>query len=142
MRDYFLNLTIKGLGLLAGFGLSFFGPIWKFLLVVFFLVMTDLFTGIKAARRRKERIHSKGLRRSINKICWYFLAIILTRVVEMAFFDDTWIQNHLTLVYMVAGFIASVEFQSNIENIGELTGIDIWSRIKNKINDLFKSEKP
>jgi phage-related holin len=142
MKDHAFNLLIKSIGLLAGFGLSFFGPIKNFLILVLCLVFADLITGVKAAQRRKEVIHSKGLRRSISKVVWYFFAIILTRGVEWVFFEDTWVHEHVTITYMVSGFISSVEFQSNIENIGQLTGIDIWSRIKDKLSELLKSKHP
>jgi hypothetical protein len=43
----------------------------------------------------------------------------------------------LPVAQLTAGYIAIVEFKSNMENIGELTGTDIWNRIKEVIESSF-----
>lgn len=130
------SFNLIGVGI--AFAGSFFGPITSFLGITLFLVFADLITGVWAAQKRSEKIHSKGLRKSIGKIIAYFLAIILSRSMEIVFFEETWVQDHIPVTYMVSGFISAVEFQSNIENIGEITGLDIWSQIKKKLNELLK----
>jgi hypothetical protein len=87
-------------------------------------------TGTVAAKHRGEVIHSRGLRRSIVKITLYFTAILLSEGFEKVFGLD------IDISYMVAGLIAITEFKSNLENIGEVTGIDIWSKIAEKLPSL------
>lgn len=106
----------------------FFSPIAIILFTTGALVFADLFTGVFAARKRGEEIHSKKMARSISKIIFYFLAIILSRLMELAFFPQIPIAN------ITAGYIALIEFKSNIENIGVITGIDLWKALINKIH--------
>jgi phage-related holin len=107
----------------------FFSPIALILFTTGFLVATDLFTGIFAAKKRGENIDSKKMARSISKIIFYFVAIILSRLMEIAFFPQIPIAN------ITAGYIALVEFKSNIENISTITGLDIWKALINKIHN-------
>lgn len=140
MRDLIATHSLKIFSFLFVFAGTFFGPISSFLIITIFLVVTDFGTGVWAARKTKIKFNSKGMRKSITKIIGYFTAIILSRAMEIVFFEETWVQEHLPLTYMVSGFIAAVEFQSNIENIGIITGLDIWSHIKAKINTLLNSK--
>lgn len=140
MNDTAQNIGLKVLWILIGFAGSFFEPISTYLIVMISLVFTDLFTGIAAAKKRSETIRSKGLRETIKKISYYFLAILLSRIFEIGFFEGKWIQEHVPLTYVVAAFICSIEFQSNIENIGELTGINIWAKVKEKLSQLLNNK--
>jgi hypothetical protein len=63
---------------------------------------------------------------------FYCLAIILSRVMEVSFIS--W----LPIAQLTAGYIAVVEFKSNMENIAEITGIDIWNFLKDKLTDWSK----
>jgi hypothetical protein len=57
-------------------------PVAPFLIFTTCLVLCDLYTGTRAAIHRKEVLHSKGFRRSIEKIVLYFLAILLSAGME------------------------------------------------------------
>lgn len=118
----------KYLALLIPYLTFFFSPILLILFTTGALVMTDLFTGVYAAKKRGEVIHSKKMARSVSKIIFYFIAIILSRLMEIAFFPSIPIAN------ITAGYIALIEFKSNIENISTITGLDIWKAIINKIH--------
>lgn len=143
MREFSIDsVLMKCIGVAGAWFASFFAPIGGYLALVVTLVMADLYTGIKAARKREEVINSKGLRKSIGKISLYFLAIILSRGMEVIFFEGRWINDHIPLTYLVAGFISAVEFQSNIENISAMTGINIWEKIKGKFEGWLKSNDP
>jgi phage-related holin len=106
----------------------FFSPIALILFTTGVLVFTDLITGVYAAKSKGEIIHSKKMARSIGKIIFYFIAIILSRLMEVTFFPVIPIAN------ITAGYIALIEFKSNIENVGTITGIDLWKAIIDKIN--------
>ena len=105
----------------------FFTPIAPCLIGVGVLLFADVLTGIRAAKKRLETISSSKLSMTVNKIVFYALAIILSRLMETVFID--W----LPLARLTAGYIAVVEFKSNIENIGEITEVDIWNYLKEKL---------
>lgn len=110
----------------------FFAPIYAALIGIGVLLFADVLTGAKAASKRGERIHSRKLATTINKMIFYGLAIILSRVMEVAFID--W----LPIAQLTAGYIAVVEFKSNMENIAEITGVDLWVFLKDKLTDWAK----
>lgn len=126
---------------LAAFGswlLAFVLPSASFLIFTTVLVFADLLSGTIAAKHRGEAIHSRGLRRSVVKISLYFLAILLSEGFEKVFILD------IDISYMVAGLIAVTELKSNMENIGEVTGIDFWTIIAQKlpsVTDLLPKKK-
>lgn len=114
----------KILGFIFSFLSTFLVPLGPYLLAVSALVMVDLFTGIRAAKKRKEKIKSKGLRNSVLKIRDYFIAILLTEMMSQVFFND------LPITYITASYIGVIEFKSNLENLAATTGTDIWKKIK------------
>lgn len=124
-----LSMIKKTIFLLIPYLAFFFSPIYLILFTTGFLVATDLLTGIFAAKKRGEAVDSKKMARSISKIIFYFIAIILSRIMEITFI------NGLPLANITAGYIALVEFKSNFENIGTITGLDIWKTLISKINN-------
>lgn len=110
-----------------GWVTSFVLPISHFLIFTVFLVICDLITGTKAAVHREEKINSKGLRRTVEKILLYFIAILASEGMRYVFIPS------VQLAYVAAFAIALTEFKSNIENIETVTGVNIWGYIKNKI---------
>jgi hypothetical protein len=119
-----------GVAAFSAWLLAFIIPITPFLIFTIVLVLSDLYTGTKAALHRKETLHSRGFRRSIEKIVLYFLGILLSKGLE----DTFGLQFHLP--YVVAGLIALTEFKSNIENISQVTGVDLWTNIVQKLPSL------
>jgi Bacteriophage holin family len=112
--------------------LFYFTPIRALLLAVGVIVFTDAITGIFAAIRRGEVISSKKMVRTISKIIFYSIAIILGRIMQAEFIPFIPIPN------ITAGYIGMVEFKSNMENISTITGLDIWTTLINKINSYKK----
>ena len=107
---------------------SFLLPIFNLLLATGVLVFADLITGIFAAKKRGETIDSKKMGKSITKCVFYYMAIILGHVMEVAFIND------LPIAKMTAGIIAAVEFKSNMENISAITGINFSKIIQEKMD--------
>lgn len=100
-------------------------PVSSFLAVGVMLVVADWFTGVTAARQRGERITSRGLMRTLRKVVFYSLAIVLVMTVEQAFFSGShW------MVYLTSAYIAMVELFSNLENISSITGTDIAAPLR------------
>jgi len=109
--------------------------IQKYLMLVAILVGADFCTGIYAAWKRKEKIVAAGFRRTIEKVVWYSLAIILSHGMDYVF-------NFDQLVYAVAIFICLTEFKGNLENISEITGIGIVSAVRDLITKRLKPTDP
>lgn len=121
--------TIAAIGFYV---ISFIAPLKWYLIAVGLLTMCDLYTGIRAGKKRGEKIKSFGLRRSVDKIVLYFIAILLSELMMRAFFqsmlpDGT--PTSISITFVTASFIALVELKSNLENISEVTGLDIWKKL-------------
>lgn len=125
---------LQKISLLTPIGLiSYFAPIQELMLAVAFLMLVDTITGIWAAYISGERIHSKKTRQFVPKFIAYMLALILAFV-----FD-----NHIIASFdfwttrAIAFILASIELQSNFENLYKATGIKLWDRLKH----LFSREE-
>jgi len=116
------------------FLIAFFTPITSMLIGVGIFAMADTFTGMWAAKKRGDKIHSRAMGRTITKIIMYSIAIILAHVLQVIF------MSWMPIANITAGYIALVEFRSNMENIGEITNIDIWNYLKDKI-EIFKPKE-
>ena len=110
----------------------FFSPITAAIIGLLVLIFFDVITGCRAAQLRGEEIRSNRLSRTVSKIIFYSIAIILSRVMEVSFID--WIP----VAKLTAGYIAVVEFKSNMENIASITGVDIWKHLMSKIESWSK----
>lgn len=106
-------------------------PIAGFIVTGSILVVADLVTGIIAAKKNKEAIHSNGLRRTVTKIVSYMAAVLLAHIMQQVYLPS------LPIVYAISLYIALVEFKSNLENLSVITGTDIgkavWELIKSKL---------
>lgn len=103
-------------------------PVAGFMVAGAFLVACDWITGVTAARKRSQKITSRGLLRTIQKITFYCMAIVLVVIVEHTFFRSNW------MVSLVATYIALVELYSNLENISIITGTNVLAIVRNAIN--------
>jgi len=110
----------------------FFAPITAAMVGLAVLIFADVITGCKAAKVRGEEIRSNRMARTVSKIIFYSIAIILSRVMEVSFME--W----LPVAKLTAGYIAIVEFKSNMENIATITGVDIWKHLMTKIEGWSK----
>lgn len=122
--EYLITLGIP-------FLIAYFSPLMPILTGMVALTFIDTFTGTWAAAKRKESIHSRAMARTITKTVMYTIAVILAHILETVF------MNWFPAVNLIAGYIALVEFKSNMENIGYITNIDIWNYIKDRI-EIFK----
>jgi phage-related holin len=117
--------------LFGGYLLMHLLPIAHFILIGVLLVTCDWITGVWAAYNRREKITSKGLRRTVEKVLFYSMAIFLVMVVESAFFASHFV------VAMVALYICMVELFSNLENISSITGTNIIDTVRSEIFERF-----
>lgn len=98
-------------------------PILPLMIVVSIFIGLDVATGIWKSLKNGKKIRSTILAHTISKGVLYNTAIL------SAFLMETYIFGGIPVVKLVGGFIATVEFKSILENIGEITGIDIWKHV-------------
>ena len=102
----------------CGYIFSFFIPIKGFLMFSVFVVFADMGTGILAAKKEGQKINSRGLYRTIEKIIVYFCAILIFEGARNTF-------SLPNITYMAAFLIATVELYSISENIKRITGVNL-----------------
>lgn len=101
------------------------------------LIFSDTITGIWAALKRGEKVTSKGLGRTVTKMCLYSLVIGLTFAFEHFF-------TALQIIHMgqiASGYICLVELKSIYENVSSITGLDIWTHLLSKFESLRSAGK-
>lgn len=128
MKTIILNLLKQSydffaVALTTGFIFSFFLPIRHFLIFTIFVVIADTITGIKAAKKEGQKISSKGLYRTSEKIAVYFVAIMIFEAAKNTF------SLPVPITYMVAFIIATTELFSISENIKRITGVNLGTII-------------
>lgn len=119
----------------AAYILGFFVDIQAFIYLVLLLVGIDMVTGIIAATKRKDKINSRRMARTVEKLLLYLLAIISAHAVKVV------IMEAAPITYIVTTSIVLVEFKSIIENVESVTDVDIWSKIKQFFNSLKNNRK-
>jgi phage-related holin len=105
--------------LTTGFIFSFFIPIKGFLLFTVAVVFADTITGIKAAKKEGQKINSKGLYRTTEKIVVYFVAILIFEGAKNTF------NIPFPITYAVAMMISATELFSVAENVERITGVNL-----------------
>jgi len=120
MKEYIVKFFIMTLALLT--------PIKPMLIACGFLIFCDMITGILASRKRKERIKSSEMRRSISKFLVYQITIISAFILEIYMLDGL-----VPVSKVVAGVIGMVEFTSILENTSTIAGTDIVKLVLNKL---------
>ena len=128
MKSIILKLIHQGYEFIAfslccGFVASFIIPIKGFLLFCVAVVFADTITGIKAARKEGQKISSKGLYRTTEKIVVYFVAILIFEGAKNTF------DIPFPITYMVAMMISGTELFSVAENIKRITGVELGTLI-------------
>ncbi len=118
---------------LAGF-VDTLGIMCWLLIFAVVLIFVDLRFGIKAARKRKERIRfSRAIRRSINKMVDYLCWLCIAAVIDQAFGHAL---NIPILPNIVMGIIFIVELNSCFSNyffsIGKKININLFKWFKKK----------
>lgn len=114
----------KGLFVLA----ATLAPIKPLLLACGALIVSDMITGMMAARKRKEKIQSAEMRRSLSKMVVYQVAIISAFVLEVYMLEGL-----LPVSKIVGGVIGMVEFKSILENASTIAGQDILQMVIDKL---------
>lgn len=107
-------------------------PISHLLLLMFIFVFFDFVTGILKAIHKGEKIISKKLRHTATKLLTYASLIIVLYLFDLHFAQPLW---DVTIFFKVAMFIiGSIEVISINENVTEILGINVLSKVKDVIN--------
>lgn len=131
----FLTQFATQIDVFVGFVSGFIVPIQGFLLFTIALVFTDMFTGIRAAKKKEEKITSRGFYRTVEKLTLYVSLILLAHGFDWVFLNG--IMEYSPVTYAASFAIARTEMKSNAENIKAVTGTDAWPEILEKIK-IFK----
>jgi phage-related holin len=124
-----------GLKAIIAFCLAAMSPHYPILILMLCLISVDFITGIYAAYKTKTKIISSKLKKTIEKFSLYSIAVICAIFFQYIFMEA------IPLAKIVAGFISGVELLSIYENIKNITGLDIASKIKGYIANMF-AKKP
>tara|TARA_R110000868_G_scaffold190426_2_gene434123 strand:+ start:379 stop:783 length:405 start_codon:yes stop_codon:yes gene_type:complete len=111
-----------------GWVASFFIPIKGFLIFTVFVVFADMATGILAAKKEQQKINSKGLYRTMEKIVVYYCGILIFEGARNTF------SLPFNITYMAAFLMAAVELTSISENIKRITGVNLATLITRFFN--------
>ncbi len=133
MLQWIEDHRIQWLASLWAWVVLFTRPAHESMVAVIVLVAVDLIVGVWAAHKRGEKIVSYGLRRTITtKIFPYQVAVLC------AYYVDEKFALGLPLMKAVAGFIAVAEAKSIFENLGQITGLDFWTAIRERLQPSVK----
>lgn len=107
---------------------AFIQPIHGLIFATGGLVLLDMATGIAKAVKKGgwKKIRSRRMRETIGKGALYMIAILA------AFFLD-YITKMDISARAVAGVVALTEVKSILENVGEMTGIDVLQAVLSKL---------
>lgn len=110
-----------------------FLPIKATLITVMVLTVVDLITGIMVSRKRRKKITSAGLKRTIIKTTVYEVVVMLGFLTEQYMTGDA-----IPVVKILAGFIGLTELKSVMENIELISGMSIIKLLIQKLNNTEK----
>lgn len=124
-----MNYTyhLQKICLLTPIGLiSYFAPLQELMFAIWFFILIDTVTGIWAAYANNEKIHSSKSRQFVVKFITYMIALIVAFVFDKHIINsvDMWTTRAIAFV------LATIELQSNFENLYKATGIKLWDRLK------------
>ena len=121
MKSFLSNLLVSAMAALA--------PIKPVMITVGILIISDLITGIWAARKRGEQITSAALGRTVSKMVVYQTAVVTGFLLQKYLLADA-----MPIVNIVGGIIGMVEFKSFVENANAIVDGDIMKEILKKLS--------
>lgn len=127
MSSFLSKLSIAVMAALA--------PIKPVMITVGILIISDLITGLWAAKKRGETITSAALGRTVSKMVVYQTAVVTGFLLQKYLLADA-----IPIVNIVGGIIGMVEFKSFIENANTIIEGDIFKEILKKLGSKNDSE--
>lgn len=120
MKQFFSDLLVAASAALV--------PIKPVIVTVGVLIVSDLITGVWAAKKRGEQISSAALGRTVSKMVVYQTAVITGFLLQKYLLNDA-----VPVVNIVGGVIGMVEFKSFVENANVIVDGDIMKEILKKL---------
>jgi phage-related holin len=105
-----------------------FAPIEASLIAMVVLTLSDMITGVLAARKQSLPITSSGLRRTVSKIFVYELAVLMAYMAEKYL-----LSNVIPLSKLCTGLITLVELKSLFENLDIIYGQPLFKTLIDKL---------
>lgn len=127
MKTFLINLLI----VIA----TIFAPIQNIIISVFVLILCDLVFGVMAARKRKEKITSAGIRRTVSKFFVYEIALCICFIAETYLLGGV-----LPVSKILAGIIGIAELKSILESLDEINGSSLLAEVIKKLGS--KNDQP
>lgn len=110
---------------------AYFAGIAPLVSIVLIFILVDFATGLYAAYIKKIKIESHKIRKTIEKLVFYSVAILLGYAFEIHIAE--W--SHLSQI--ISGFIAATELFSIFENIYKITGLNLATKLKEVIGNML-----
>lgn len=99
----------------------FLTPIKETIIAVICLVVVDAITGIWASYKRGQKFSSRKFSMTLAKLIWYTIAIAVCHMVQI------YLVPQIPFVKVMVYFVVFYEFSSFLENVGIITGRDVFS---------------
>lgn len=115
--------------------LAIFAPIKGAIIAVGVLTFSDLILGIIAAKKRGEKITSGKLRQTVSKLVIFEVCLLLAFITEFYLLGSL-----LPISKIAAAYIGIVEFQSIVENLNEINGSPVFTRLIKLLNKKAEEE--
>lgn len=129
MKDWLNSLLVSSVAFLL--------PIKLVIITAGVLILTDLITGIAAARKRGEKITSAALSRTVAKMAVYQTVIVTGYMLQMNL-----LSNAIPVINVVSGVIGMVEFKSIIENANCILGTDLFKEVVARLSSSNNQQPP
>ena len=130
-KTHLYNLNIDTYNIysaIIGSVLGFLVVLRPFLILLFFLIIVDLITGLFAAKHKNEKISSRGLYRTVEKILVQSSVVLVSEGMRIVLIPD------FPITFIAVFIIAVAEFKSIIENTEVILKIEIWAYLKDRFN--------
>lgn len=112
--------------------LIFLAPIKGILLAVSVLIVVDAITGIWASKKKGEKFSSGKFFNSIVKLVFYLLLVLVSQMIQVHLISE------IPFTQLSIYFIVFYEFSSFLENVGVITGRDVFAFFKEALGKLKK----
>jgi phage-related holin len=113
----------------------FIAPIKSIMIAVSILIVADAITGIWASQKKGEPFSSRKFFASITKLLIYLFLIMVSQIVELHLISQ------IPFVQLSVYFIVFYEFSSFLENVGVITGHDVFAFFKEQLLKLKSTRK-
>jgi phage-related holin len=87
-------------------------------------ILIDCLSAIWAARKNNIPIESRKMRKTVIKMFWYIMAVLMAHTMEVTFN-----LQFAHLAQIIGGFVCMVEIKSVFENITKITNEPVFMKI-------------